>query len=167
MGGPGGPGQSLCWAEALLVGLGSGHGEACLKWQKPSSHRGPDLGFWAFPNRPSIPKGLECPWLPGNRAHDLCFLSTLSPPVHQGHPSSSFLEVGIGAWGSEVTGKSHHPARKGTAISSQWGQGDPVTRRSCPKPLALSSNQLWDGFSFGYSNCQTPTMCQAPCQVQG
>lgn len=34
------------------------------------------------------------------------------------------------------------------------GHCDLVTWRSCPKPLAPSSNGLWGGLSFGDRNCQ-------------
>lgn len=54
--------------------------------------------WWSLivPSWSHVPNGLECPWLPGKRAHVVLFFPqpVPSPPLHQGPPSSAFWGVG-------------------------------------------------------------------------
>lgn len=103
--------------------------EAQRRWPVPME--GQLRRSMAFPSRPSVPDGPQCPWLPGHWTHALCFSPpTLSPPFQKGLPPVYSGVVG-GGGSSNITG--WQDALRGTikgGLSSRWGGSDSVAWRS-------------------------------------
>lgn len=103
----------VLWLWVGQQPLGSRHEVtgAHRRWPLPVTGR----LWWSLtvPSWSHVPDGLECPWLPGKRAHVVLFLppTRALPSSSPGSPLLCFLGSGMaGSRSSGVTWKSQRPA---------------------------------------------------------